>query len=112
MGNPSLYAQYLLERTNDQILETESGFLTYRFLDDKSVYIIDVFVIPEKRRSKEAAALADTVIRQAKLRGCTEVLGTVSPAAKTSTESIKVLLGWGMSLRSSSNDLLVFKKDI
>lgn len=108
----SLYAQYLLERTDDKILETDTGFMTYRFLDEKSVYIIDVFIVPSRRRYNEAAALADTVIREAKLRGCTEVLGTVAPSAKNSTESIKVLLNWGMTLRNSSTDLLVFRKDI
>ena len=109
---PSLYAQYLLERTDDKIIETETGFMTYRFLDERSVYIIDVFVIPSERAKHQAAALADTVIREAKLRGCTEVLGTVVPSAKNSTQSIKALTGWGMKLRNSSNDLIVFKKDI
>ncbi len=109
----SMYAQYLRERTDDHILETEHGFVTFRFIEEtKAVYIIDIFVVPEKRESKVGAALADTVIAQAKERGCVEALGTVVPSAKGSTTSLRVLLGYGMQLQSSSNNLIVFRKDI
>jgi ribosomal protein S18 acetylase RimI-like enzyme len=109
----SLYADYLRERTNDQILETPEGFVTYRFLNDgKTVYIIDIYVIPEARKIGHATELADIVISKAKAKGAVEMIGTVVPTAKNSTTSLKVLLGYGMTLNSASQDLIVFRKEI
>lgn len=109
----SLYAQYLRERTSDEIIESERGFASYRFLNEgKSVYIVDIFVVPDYRQTGEASALADKVVAIAKERGCTELLGTVVPSTKGSSTSLAVLLGYGMTLASAEHDLIVFKKDI
>lgn len=108
----SLYADYIQERTNDYIIEDETGFATYRFLNEKSVYIIDIYVRPDVRTSKLASKMANEIAEIAKHKGCTEMFGTVVPSAKGSDTSIKVLQGYGMRLHNSSNDLIVFKKDI
>jgi predicted GNAT family acetyltransferase len=108
----SLHAQYLTERTDDLIIECEHGFVTYRYLNEAQVYIIDIYVTPEKRKSGLASELADQVAAEAKGKGRKELLGTVVPSTKNSTISLKVLLGYGMTLQSASNDLIVFKKEI
>lgn len=108
----SLYAEYLRERTNDEIIETEKGFATYRYTDPTTVYIVDIYVRPDFRRSGESSNLADSIVELAKIRGCTKLIGTVVPSAKGSTTSLKVLLGYGMSLESSGNDFIIMKKDI
>ncbi len=109
----SLYAQYLREITNDLIVENENGFATYRYLNDgKSVYIIDIFIIPEKRRMKEKSRLADAVIEEAKKNGCKELLGTIAPSSKGSTISLKAQLSYGMELHSATNDAIILRKDI
>jgi len=113
----SFYADYIRERTTDEIIETEVGFVTYRFLTDmnleiKQVYIIDIYVHPDFRQEGRASALADDVVAKAKQRGCTELLGSVVPSNKGSTASLKVLLGYGMRLKSSANDFIVFTKEI
>ena len=106
----SLYAKYVKERLNDECIESDKGFCTYRYLNDGKVYIVDIYVVPEHRNSKEASEMADLVAAKAKEKGCKELIGTVQPSAKHSTESLKVLLGYGMTLDSSTNDLIVFKK--
>ena len=108
----SLYAEYIKEHRNDEIVETEHGFATYRYLDSNSVYIVDIYIQPDHRKSKLASVIADEVVKAAKLRGCTKLLGTVTPSANNSTISLKVLLGYGMSLKSSSNDLIIMEKEI
>lgn len=108
----SLYARYINEHHRDDIIETEHGFATYRYVADNSVYIVDIYVLPEYRKSNLASAMADDIVKLAKQRGCTKLLGTVAPAARNSTTSLKVLLGYGMSLKSISNDLIIFEKDI
>lgn len=110
---PSMYASYLRERTNDLILEYEQGFATYRYLNNNTtVYIIDIFVNPASRESGIAASLANEIVKQAKLKGCKELIGSVVPSTKYSTRSLKVLLGYKMELSTASNDLIIFRKDI
>lgn len=108
----SLYAEYLKERTSDLILECESGFATYRYPDDHTVYIVDIYCLPEFRKSGVAKAMADKVVGEAKEKGCTRLLGSVVPSVKNSTVSMKALLAYGLSLDSSTNDFILFKKDI
>ena len=112
-GNMSLYAKYLAERTGDLIKENAFGFATYRYVNEgKAVYIVDIYVIPELRKAGEASRLANEIVAEAKAKGCTHLIGSVVPSTKGSTESMKVLLAYGMSVKNSSNDFVVFKKEI
>lgn len=109
----SHYAQYLQERTEDKILETDYGFATYRYINNgRSVYIVDIFVSPDYRRKNGASAMADKVVEIAVQKGCTEMLGSVVPSAKGSTESLQVLIGYGMKLKSASENFIVFSKEL
>jgi len=107
----SLYSEYLKEKTNDGILETSRGFATYRYLD-RSVYIIDIYVVPQFRKTGEASQMADCIAKEAKENGCTKMIGSVVPSNKDSTASIKVLLAYGMRLSSSSDNFILFEKEL
>ena len=51
----SLYANYLREKSFDEILETDKGFATYRFLDErKTVYIVDLYVLDQSLEKRES----------------------------------------------------------
>lgn len=108
----SHYADYLREKTNDFIVETEKGFATYRYINENTVYIVELYIVPEFRKETLASAIADSIVYEAKNKGCTKLLGSVVPSNKNSTMSVKVLLAYGMTLESSSNDFIVFKKEI
>jgi GNAT superfamily N-acetyltransferase len=109
----SLYAKYLTERTNDRILEVGHGFATYRIIPDQSaVYIIDIFVEADFRKAGTAAQMADEISKIAKKEGCTKMIGSVVPSAKNSTDSVRVLLAYGMRLQSSANDFILFERSI
>lgn len=109
----SMYADYLREKTDDLILETDKGFATYRYIEEgKAVYIIDIYIHPDFRQDGIAAGLADTIVEEAKRKGCTRLMGSVVPSNKGSTTSLKILLGYGMLLHSSGADFIVFRKDI
>lgn len=108
----SLYSNYLREKTQDHIIEMDQGFATYRFMDEKTVYIVDIYVLPDFRKQNLASTIADTIVDVARKKGCNKLLGSVVPSNKGSTISLKVLLGYGMTLKSSSNDFVVFEKEI
>jgi predicted GNAT family acetyltransferase len=108
----SLFAEYLTERTNRHIIEAEFGFATYTYTDNQTVYIEDLYVIPEQRKSGLASKLTNDIIDLAKAKGCTRLLGSVVPSSKTSTDSMKAFLAFGMKLDSSTNDFVVLSKEI
>jgi ribosomal protein S18 acetylase RimI-like enzyme len=107
----SLYAQYLSEREGREIVETPLGFATYH-IQGPDVYIVDIYVIPECRTKGIAAEMADEIAKRARAKGCTTMFGTVVPSVAGSTASLKVLLAYGFSLASSTNDFIVMKKGI
>jgi hypothetical protein len=109
----SLYGDYIKELRGDGIVETIDGFATYRYLNDgKTIYIIDIYVVPGVRENAVATALANEIEKIGKAAGATEMWGTVSPSANNSTESVWVLLKYGMRLHGIDQGLIVFRKDI
>lgn len=109
----SLYGQYVRERGIDNIVELPMGFATYRYPPGtNAVYIVDIYVAPDCRKSGIASDIAAVIAREAKVKGCTEMWGTVAPQARGSTDSLRVLLAFGMELSEIRDGLIVFKKGI
>lgn len=109
----SLYASYVKDRLGDEIIESDRGFVTYRYLNNgKTVYIVDIFVLEGHRCLYAATCMANEVCDIAKARGATELIGTVNPNAKNVTINLKVLLGYGMEFQSASQEMIVFRKEI
>lgn len=107
----SLWSKYLEERENKHVLETEDGFAVYQFNGDEC-YLIDIYVVPEKRKTGVAAHLADRVMHLAKVHGSKWLVGSVSPGAKNAHTSLLVLLAYGMKLTKSDKDIIYFSKGI
>lgn len=107
----SLYAEYIKERENKDIVETSEGFATYVFTD-QGVYIVDLYVKPDFRKTHVASELADKIAIIAKERGHSKMFGTVNLTAAKPTLSLKVLLAYGMALSSCGNNYIVLEKEI
>lgn len=117
-GSMSLFAEYILEREGKHTIENEKGFATYAFVGDSNgdgigrCYIESIYVKPEFRQSDVAKQLADEIVKHACQVGCKILLGSVSPAAKNSTDSLRVLLAYGFKLDSAEKNFILFAKDI
>lgn len=107
-----MYIDFLKEHRGDEVIRNDMGFAVYRYLDPGIVYVVDIYVVPEFRKHGVASALADKIVEAAKLIDCNKMVGTVVPSAKNSTESLMVLVGYGMKLKCSSDNLIVFEKEI
>lgn len=107
----SLYADYLRERGEAQIIEKDYGFATYS-ISNQECYIRDIFVQKELRKNNFATVLADEIKQIAKSKGCKYMTGSVCPSAFGADASIKVLMAYGMNVHSATNNLIIFKKDI
>ena len=107
----SLYADYLTERTNKNIIEGDHGFIVYS-ISQKVLYIEDIYVSPDKRKSGLAKTMADFVCVLGKKAGCERVFGSVVPGAKNAERSLMVLVHYGMRLHSASSEIIYFVKDL
>jgi len=108
----SLFSQYIQERTNKFVLEYETGFGVYSYPNSTTVYLEDIYVMPEYRKNGIASIIANDIATLAKDKGCNKMIGSVVPSAKNSTSSLQVLLSYGMHLDSATNDYILFSKDL
>ena len=107
----SLYKQYVEELTEDFILETEKGFLTYS-IQPEHVYLKDIYVLPEYRRAQEAWKMIDEVVAIAKEKGIKRLLGSVIPTNKDATVSMKAHLAYGFKIDSCAVNFILMSKEI
>lgn len=83
----SNYALYIEEREGKSMLEDERGFATYFYPESTIVYIQDVFVRKEHRRSGVARHYFDIINKEAKEKGCSFCITSIDPKAKNSYAS-------------------------
>lgn len=107
----SLYAQYLEEKTERKILETEHGFITYEIYD-KCCYIVDIFVVREERLGGLAKEMCFRVGDIAKEQGCKFILGSVPVSNKDSTEGLKMCLAMGMKLHWTDDTMVYLIREL
>lgn len=110
-----MYADYIKETLGDETLIREEGFATYRFLDDNgvpAVYVIDIYVRPDFRKTMIASQMADEIIEIAKAKGCKIAIGTVLSTTKDPNRSLGLLLGYGMKFFCCNQTGMIFKKEI
>ena len=72
----SLYADYLKEREDTNILEDTRGFATYKITGEEC-YIIDIYVAPIHRGNGMTKYYSDKIGELAKELGCSFLSGTV-----------------------------------
>lgn len=107
----TLFAEYIKERLNKEIIEDERGFATYLFMDD-GVYVEDIFVKKEYRDTGVAKEMLDKISMIAKDKGCKKIIGTVVPSTAGSTHSLQAAFAYGFKLDSSRQNLIVYIKDL
>jgi len=107
----SLYAQYIEEREGKFIIEHAEGFATYLFLSEH-VYIEDIFVTKEARKSGVAAQLADQIAEIAREKGFKKLLGSVDIRANGADTSLKVLQAYGFKLYKSEQNMIYLEKSL
>lgn len=112
-----MYKDYIKERENKEILETEDGFAVYGYncipgLGIPHCYIQDIYCIPERRHSGTARKMADKISQEAKDRGFKVVFGSVDSSAQGAHRSLLVLVAYGMQLHSINGTVAWFSKEI
>lgn len=107
----SLHEEYLKERESLEVLNVKGGFAIYKILE-KSLYIKDIYVIPELRKTGLASEMADHLRDVAQDNGCTCLIGSVSSADKNKSDNVKILLTYGFKVSHWNDYMLYFVKGI
>lgn len=108
----SLYGQYIEEREDKGIIETDKGFATFKIFDNGECYLQDIYVLPEWRKSSVATEMADAVRDIAKEHGCKLLVGSVCTDDKYATRNMKVFLSYGMEIYKNVGNVIFLKKEI
>ncbi len=108
----NLYKNYLKEREGLEVLENELGFCTYKYREDNSCYIQDIYVVPNRRKSGIASQLADTVAKEAKAKGYNILIGSVDFKANLAKQNDQVLKAYGMKPYTVEGSLVYYSKEI
>jgi GNAT superfamily N-acetyltransferase len=114
--NESLYSQYLKEKDGINTLETDKGLVTFIQQGERGqeFYIVDIFVLPEFRRTGYATELGEIMQKQAVELGAEYLLGAVEINSNTYDQSRKTLesFGFEMFVYVDEDKINYFKKDL
>lgn len=106
----SLWTEYWSEMWGAETFETEYGFITFQTFT-QHIFIQELYVKPEFRRSEHASALADEVTKIARERGLYELTSKVHLDSNTAALSLKVQLAYGfIPFRAESGIIWLSKK--
>lgn len=108
----SLYKEYIKEREDKDIIESDSGFATYKIFNNGECYLQDIYVVPNKRKSGLASEMADQVVDIAKENGCHTLLGSVCVDGNEPTRNLKVFLNYGMQVQKIIGNMIFLTKNI
>ncbi len=111
MNSPSLFAQYLYERSNKAIVEDENGFASYYYIGS-TCYIEDLYVKRGMRNKGIASSYADKIAEEAKSKQATQLMGSVNLNTMGATDSMKALLAYGFELQSAGNNMIYLVKSL
>jgi GNAT superfamily N-acetyltransferase len=114
MQGIDMFKMYNKERLGYETLVTDKGFATFEIeADAGEVYIVDIYVLPEHRKSGEASKMSEAICLFAKKsHGCNSLRGTVDFTLPTASDSMAVLLAHGMKFSHIDDSLMVFIKEI
>ena len=107
----SLWAEYSLERANIETIENDVSFLTYK-IELSECFIQDAYVQPGARNIGIGAEMIKKLETIARERGCKFVTCFVCPGALHADVSLKAVIGVGFKLFGSSENVIIFKKEL
>jgi len=108
----SLYGDYLKERENMNIVESEKGFATFQIFQNGECYIRDIYVAPEFRRSKVSYDMEKQINDIAKQQNCSVLVGSVSLDANAASRNLQILLNDRWQLYKVLGNMIFVKKDV
>lgn len=90
-----LYKDYMKERENVEVIYTDDCFLSYKFLDDKSVFICDIYSRPTVRGQGKMLELGKQFVEDMKQKKIKVIYGTTVTTTNGWENSDRLLRKFG-----------------
>lgn len=108
-----MYADYIKECHDKEIVITDAGFATYSFAFSsdgiKYGFLYDMYVIPEKRGTKESLDLGNQMHKIAQENGCAFSLSTVDLRNNGAIQSLQYQLKMGFVPIGMQNQVITLR---
>lgn len=108
----SLYGDYIKEKLGRGILETEQGWISFDFIGKDVVYVADMYVVPEHRRSKVGTELVNKVVEEVIKLDRKILMSSVDVTSKDALISLRGMEAYGMKIYSVQGTVVYFVKPI
>lgn len=108
----SLHSKWLKEYHNKEILENEYGFITYWYPNETTIYLEDIYIVPEQRNKKIGLDLVNQAIEIGKEKGCIQSIGSLDPNTVLFQKNLDNMLTFGYKISHIHGSLIILKKDI
>ena len=110
MIKDTLYAKYIKDRQDGEILENEFGFITYRIVE-KECFIMDMCIDTSKRGRGFGKILVYDLERIALEKGCDVISANVHLWDKGASNTMLAALTVGFEIAQANNNvILIIKK--
>jgi hypothetical protein len=107
----SLYAKYIQEREGAEIIESEHGFISYKFLGDQCL-VLDMFVEKSSRGNGHFKGLFSELEQKAKNAFCVQVCGRIFLADKNHKTTLFAVLSIGCEIARADGDCFYIIKKL
>jgi len=106
-----MYFEYAKERESLDSITSENGFALYR-KDKNTLFIRDIYVKPEFRKTSEFLNLFKRLKKIAEELNCKYMEGHVYLDTKDPTLSLRAILSAGFKVVHASNGMIALTKEI
>ena len=113
----SLYKQYMRER-GVGIIEDEYSFCTYEEIESpiepgmRMMYIMDIYVVPEKRETNRGKEMSTEVAKIAHSKGLDYILGSTDLDKPNVELSLKAIMGDNFRYYGRFHNMIYWIKNI
>jgi hypothetical protein len=111
MIKETLYFDYIKEREGLEVLENESGFITYKITGDEC-FIKNMFITPKMRSTFLLKNMIDLLCEIAFIRKCKFISANIDLQDEGAGRTLVAALKIGFRLARAQNDILLIIKEL
>lgn len=107
----TLYAKYVLERENAQILENDVGFIKY-VITGKECFLADMFIESTKRSTSLCRNMFAELSKIASDARCEVITANIHLNDKGHVKTLQAAFKLGFKIARAQNDILLIIKEL
>lgn len=103
----SLWSDYIKECGLLEIIEEPWGFVQFHFALPQCIFINDMYIRPEERKTGKGRELLHRVYARGRERGCTFCATSLNTASKSATDALAAALASGFYITPSGKEDII-----